>query len=60
MQNTVRNHTYLILEISTAESRYILSTIIRANPAAIHNSHDYQLLNLGFEAYITFVLCHHK
>ena len=28
MQNTVRNHTYLILEISTAESRYILSTII--------------------------------
>ena len=35
MQNTVRNHTYLILEISTAESRYILSTIIRANPAAI-------------------------
>ena len=57
MQNTVRNHTYLILEISTAESRYILSTIIRANP---DNSHDYQLLNLGFEAYITFVLCHHK
>lgn len=59
MQNTVRNHTYLILEISTAESRYILSTIIRAK-SEVHNSHDYQLLNLGFEAYITFVLCHHK
>ena len=29
MQNTVRNHTHLILEISTAASRYRLSTIIK-------------------------------